>query len=251
MASIIGRLRMPLLKNVSIDFLGVDSYSFYPNKFPAIYGNSDFIVTGRYQTPGSAFINIQGIGEGGIELFPFNVYFSENDEGEEIYRNLWVKYAIDELETEILVYGEDDTNVDELIDLSLQEKMRCRYTAYVEDTTYAHLSDTIFNDDDPDVEVFETQCNENSVMTVYPNPAINDVYVKVTIEEKDSKKQNLLKLFDNSGKLLKIIDLSKYTAGTYQIHLADEIILKNSGYLIIVYEVDKQIIESNKIIIMK
>ena len=216
MKSVFDKIRFPILKNINVTCLNSDQLNLYPSKFPAIYANSDFIVTGRYKTPGLATINIDGFEIGGYKLFPYQVNFS-NISNSDFARKFWTKYAIDDKEADILINGDNPTSVQALINLSLYEKMRCRYTAYVEDTTFNRQVDSIFVmvETPKTSEIVDNLSVSKTEIKIYPNPASDDINLLFTINQKDAISEKYVKIYDLAGVLLYTIDLTKFKAGTY------------------------------------
>jgi Ca-activated chloride channel family protein len=216
MKSVFDKIRFPILKNINVTCLNSNQLNLYPSKFPAIYANSDFIVTGRYKTPGLATINIDGFEIGGYKLFPYQVNFS-NTSNSDFARKFWTKYAIDDKEADILINGDNPTSVQALINLSLYEKMRCRYTAYVEDTTFNRQVDSIFVmvETPKTSEIVDNLSVSKTEIKIYPNPASDDINLLFTINQKDAISEKYVKIYDLAGVLLYTIDLTKFKAGTY------------------------------------
>jgi hypothetical protein len=216
MKSVFDKIRFPILKNINVTCLNSNQLNLYPSKFPAIYANSDFIVTGRYKTPGLATINIDGFEIGGYKLFPYQVNFS-NISNSDFARKFWTKYAIDDKEADILINGDNPTSVQALINLSLYEKMRCRYTAYVEDTTFNRQVDSIFVmvETPKTSEIVDNLSVSKTEIKIYPNPASDDINLLFTINQKDAISEKYVKIYDLAGVLLYTIDLTKFKAGTY------------------------------------
>lgn len=215
MSTVFDKIRFPILKNINITSVNADQFSIYPSKFPAIYANSDFIITGRYKSPGLATINIEGFEIGGYKLFPYQVNFSSTLNSD-IPQKLWTKYAIDDKEADILINGDTPSTVKALIDLSLFEKMRCRYTAYVEDTTFNNHVDSIFVLVEPAISGLDEILSAcKSEIKAYPNPTTNEINLLFTINQKDAISEKYIKIYDLAGNLLHIINLTNFKTGTY------------------------------------
>ena len=216
MSSVFDKIRFPILKSINVTSLNSGQFSLYPSKFPAIYANSDFIITGRYKTPGLTTINIEGFEIGGYKLFPYQVNFSSTLNSD-FSRKFWAKYAIDDKEADILINGDTPSFVQALINLSLFEKMRCRYTAYVEDTTFNHHVDSIFvMVNKPEASGLDVLSSVyKSEIKIYPNPASEEINLLFTINEKDAISEKHVNIYDLAGNLIYTIDLSRFSAGTY------------------------------------
>lgn len=215
MSKVFDKIRLPILKDVNITIQNAEQFNLYPTKFQAIYANSDFIVSGRYKTPGPATITINGFEINGYKMFPYQVNFSSTLTSD-FSRSFWAKYAIDDKESDILINGESTEKTEALINLSLYEKMKCRYTAYVEDSSFTTHIDSIYMP----VEIPTTFINEaisecKSEIKVYPNPVSSEINLLFTISQKDAEAQKYVKIYDLTGNLLYTINLTSFKSGTY------------------------------------
>jgi len=247
MVKVFKKINRPLLKDVEIEFNSPDVYDLYPTKFPAIYGDSDFKITGRYLNSGDATITISGDNEEGHQSIDFDVNFASSSDNDNA-RCLWVRNAIDELESDILIYGEDDYKKAELIELSLREKTRCRYTAYVEDTTYANFTDSIFFDDEPLLYISENNLNESKV-NIYPNPVFENLTIEIDNSEFKTNTSKLIKFYDITGKLIYTINFSSYKNDIYKTSIHKSVFKTNTNLIIMKIEIDGKAIKSKTIIL--
>ena len=95
--------------------------------------------------------------------------------------------------------------------------MRCRYTAYVEDTTFNHHVDSIFvMVNKPEASGLDVLSSVyKSEIKIYPNPASEEINLLFTINEKDAISEKHVNIYDLAGNLIYTIDLSRFSAGTY------------------------------------
>lgn len=209
MVNIFLKMKSPILKEINYVFNDPVVYSVFPAKIPPIFAGTDFMLTGRYKIPGTAFITLEGTDYFGNNNLIFQKNFSSNNE---ISRLIWAKLAIDDLESQILLFGESDELKSALVYLSLAHNIRCRYTAYIEDEAV----------NDPDV--LETVMSEkyfppgsSELLRNYPNPFIVTTTLKLQISLKDNNKSKFIELYDIRGRLIRRIDISGLGEGKYEI----------------------------------
>ena len=249
MVNIFSKIQRPLYKDIDISLLYPNVYDLYPPVFPAIYGNSDFIITGRYKTPGEADVNISGINNTGLQLFPFEVSFADSTMGNKFCKKLWTKNAMDIMEAELLIYGETDSLKSDLIELSLANKMRCRYTAYIEDSTFYGYDDDVYTGDEwvilSQIEVIE---KKSSILKIYPMPIVNNSVINININSSNYEKR-FIKIYSIHGKLIATIDISYLQAGNHEIPLYNSIANLTKGIYIISLEEKGITTDARKIVI--
>jgi Ca-activated chloride channel family protein len=211
MINVFQKIKNPIIKEVSIAFDDPIVYDVFPSKYPPVFAGTDFILSGRYKIPGTATITIEGTAYSGDYLTIFEKDFIH---GNELSRKLWAKLAIDDLEAQILIHGENDTLKNNLIKLSLDHNIRCRYTAFIED----------YPENNPEEPASVTEKNYQSttssrIINNYPNPFLNITILKLMIDEKDGSKSKFIELYDIQGRLLKIIDITHLDKGIHEIIL--------------------------------
>lgn len=256
LVNVFHKLSKPMLKEVEIDIMDPLIHDMYPSKFPAIYGGGDFIVTGRYALPGWAQVEIGGLGESGLQMFPFEVDFSESHENAEFCRNLWAKNAMDHIESRLLIYGETDSLRNKLIDLSLNHNMRCRYTAYTEDSTYTGApGDKIDDGFDDEVlvsiqpTVIFTEVLSSKIIGIKPVPVNVYSYMTIYIDDADTGRVRYIKIYNLHGHLVKTIDISGLGNGEHDISLGGLMNMVSSNFYFITLEIDGTIMDSKKVLV--
>ncbi len=221
MLGVFNKIKSPIIKETVISFDDPEVHSLYPQKTPPVFAGTDLVISGRYVKPGLADIEIQGMGQHGEQQLLYQKEFEQNNE---ISRKLWAKLAIDDVETQILIFGEDDSLKARLIDLSLAHNIRCRYTAFTE-------QDTAFNGEAPDigggeyVSVSEGMDQKSAqILSCYPNPFSDYMVLRFEIESKNRVENGVIRIFDIYGRTIKIIRLSDYEVGMHDLVIgADEI----------------------------
>jgi len=249
MLKVFKKINRPLIKDVNISFSSGDVYDLYPSKFPAIYGDSDFKITGRYTTPGNSVITISGTEVTGNNSYTFEVNLNPANQGEEIARSMWVKDAILDKESTILIFGETETLKNELINLSLFEKMRSRYTAYVEDEEYSSFTDTIFFENPPTfINDFE---KSSDILKVYPNPVFENFTVEFEMSSYKTATDKRIKMFDIFGNLLFSYDLGGDSGSTFKKTFSRSVFPSATNFVVISLEINGKIMGTKTIVVSK
>jgi Ca-activated chloride channel family protein len=208
MMHIFQKIKNPIIKEVDYDFDNPGVYSIYPSKYPSIFAGTDFMASGLYRIPGPATITIEGKGYTSDLMASFQKNFDSNNE---VSRKLWAKMAIDDLEAQILIYGESDSLKNKLIALSLKHNIRCRYTAYIE-------ADHENEPEEPSAVVDQPYRPEASeILNNYPNPFVKFTILRLLIADQDIQKEKVIEFYDMQGRLLKVIDISALRAGIQEI----------------------------------
>lgn len=224
---IFGKIYQPLLKNIAIDYKKDDIYALLPVTLPAVYAGSYFMVCGRYKKEETITMQLNGENASGAKSYSFDLNFEGNNNETLFAAILWAKQAIDALEQQIHIYGEDDVLKDSLIELSLKYNIRCRYTAYIADyknnvgsigDEYIDWGDDMHWRDEmtSSIEPFLTETYRKTdipIQYVYPNPFAGKISLVVHVNEKRANQLKLLKIFDVFGRLIAVIDISYIDSG--------------------------------------
>ncbi len=237
------KINYPVLKNVDLNFNKPDVYNVVPQKYPAIYAGSYFLVVGRYHDGDSAVINLTGDGYGGFTQYDFPVEFTDSTNRNKFSEQLWAKEMIDALEQQISIYGETPELKDSIISLSLRYEMRCIYTAYFADY------ETIYVSVDPVTEVLNSY-SKSFVYSNYPNPFHYSTTLRFYINEVDVGKVKFLRIYDLQGQLIAIIDISDYLAGWHEIGFDGTDISGNelpAGIYLVQLQIEHRIVNTKRI----
>ena len=113
---------------------------------------------------------------------------------------------IDALEWEIEINGETEGLKQQLIGISLEYNIRCRYTAYIAD--YETIGDVTKVEKSEPVLVPESYIAGN-----YPNPFNPSTTIRIYIGANDAGKVKLLRVFNMLGQLVTVIDITHLSAG--------------------------------------
>jgi hypothetical protein len=118
---------------------------------------------------------------------------------------------IDGMERDIDVYGHRQSLKDSLIAVSLASGIRCRYTAYIAD--YVQVVAAVDEGNAPPLPGETTR-----IVDSYPNPFNSATSIRVYIAADRLPGSGLfLVIYDMLGRLVRLIDLTQYAAGTHVI----------------------------------
>ncbi|NQU31866.1 MAG: VWA domain-containing protein [Bacteroidetes bacterium] len=237
------KINKPILKNVDLNFNKSDIYSIVPQKYPAIYAGSFFLVAGRYQNAGSTVLNLTGEDYNGTAQYDFPIEFTDSTNKNKFSEKLWAKEMIDALEQEISIYGETDELKDSVISLSLRYEIRCIYTAYFADY------ETIYVSTDPITEM-QASYPKSFVYSNYPNPFHNSTTIRFYIDDIDIGKFKVLRIYNLQGHLIAIIDVSDFSEGWHEISFDGKDISGNeipSGIYLVQLQIENHIANTKRI----
>ena len=204
------KISQPIMKEVSMEFGRADLHDVLPSKIPAAYAGSCFALAGRYANPSESGLAIAGQSVSGTTSFDFRLDFSDETTINKFAESIWAKEKIDELEREIEIYGETVELREQLIALSLQYNIRCRYTAYVADYETEHTSVT-------DKTSALVAVPESYLIGNYPNPFNPSTTINFVVAPEDVGKVKLIKIYNIMGQLVAVIDVSSFAAGQHSV----------------------------------
>jgi Ca-activated chloride channel homolog len=204
------KISRPIMKDVVMEFGRADLHDILPEKYPALYAGSRFMITGRYSTPAQSGLAMAGLAKSGVASFDFQLDFTDETTINKFAERLWAKEKIDALERDIEIYGETPTLRAQATALSLQYNIRCRYTAYVADyeTEYTGVEEKLER---------LTALPESYLMRNFPNPFNPSTTIQFIVAEHDAKAVKLIKIYDALGRLVAVIDVSHLGAGQHAV----------------------------------
>ncbi|MFB6319675.1 VIT domain-containing protein [Saccharicrinis sp. FJH54] len=244
------RISYPLYKDINIDYLDPMVHDLYPAKIPALYANSDVIISGRYSLPGWAQIKISGFGYLGMQMFPFDTKFANSYDDSEFCRNMWVRNAMDNIEASLLIYGEADSLKNKLIALSLANNMRCRYTSYLEDSIYKELGDDIYDDEFGSTPInTSTTKAYNKITKLGPVPLNITSCICINLQDGGNSNSRFIRIYNIKGEIVKTIKISDVMSGEIEISLSELMGSNLKGIYIITLEIDHNIEDFRKVIL--
>jgi len=205
------QINRPVLMDTRFEFGQSGAYEIFPAKIPSIYQGATLFLTGRYQQPGQSALSIAGLTTSGSQALDFRLDFSSSTTENKFTESFWAKEKIDELEREILVYGEDELIKAELIRLSLAYNIRCKYTAYIADYSPAATGVELAGND---VAVVP----RSYILGNYPNPFNPTTTIRFYLAATDIRVgTKFIRIYNLLGQLVAVIDISHLTEGIHSV----------------------------------
>jgi len=112
----------------------------YPRQLPDLFYGMQLVVAGKFDSPGSSVIMLEGFVEGKKKVFEYNVDFSRRSETDNLVPRQWAMRRIGFLLDEIGENPSNDEIKEEIVRLSKKYGIVTPYTSFfVEDPTLAHM----------------------------------------------------------------------------------------------------------------
>ena len=237
------KLSRPILKDIKMEYGNINLTDKMPPTVPSYYAGSYFFTTGRYDSPNNASLTTGGEGVNGIKTYNFNLDFTSQNDTCKFIEKFWAKTKIDRLEWETEIYGETQKIKQELIDLSLDYNIRCKYTAFIAD--YEKKAKIKYKKQNS-----PQQCS--FIKDNYPNPCNPTTKFKIYL--KKNSNQQMIQIYNILGRLVAVIDISHLSTGWHTVRFNGYDINGNrlaSGTYIAVLKIDNRVVSSDKINIIK
>lgn len=103
---LMSRLRFPIIKDVRLDVVGIDSETMFPADLPNIHQGETISVYGRYTTPGAFTMQLQGRSAGKDVEFTFRRDLNEAQRGEKPIATQWAFWKLHDVYSLIIREGE-------------------------------------------------------------------------------------------------------------------------------------------------
>jgi len=137
---IFSKIQNPLLKDISIEFKGIEVYDVYPKNISDLYDGSEIILIGKYKDPNNkatVYVNASR-GESDVE-FTYEFDIKNNDKNSFIPR-IWATRRIGFLMDQIKLGVESDDLIDEIRELGLKYGIVTPYTSLIIHEQYEGLT---------------------------------------------------------------------------------------------------------------
>lgn len=126
---LVQRSAYPYLRNLQIDWSGLDVQDLSPAKLPDVYAGQPIIVTGRYKQPGKATIQLKAIAAGRTVQIPLEVTLPAKEKQRSV-AYLWARQRIKELMSKN--FGEiSAADLNAVTGIGLGFGLVTEYTSYV------------------------------------------------------------------------------------------------------------------------
>ena len=124
---LMSRLRYPIIKDVRLSTLGIDSESVYPADLPNIHQGETIRVYGRFKKPSPFTMQLVGRSAGKDVSFTFKRDIKDAVKGEEAIANEWAFWKLHDLYALIIREGERDELLDQIKELRSKYGLKTLY----------------------------------------------------------------------------------------------------------------------------
>ena len=141
------RIESPVLTGVRLQFLfdelrteaGNPISRVYPKEETDLFAGQQLVLVGRYKTPGTAKVIVQGKVGDKEQKFDFPATFVEKsgDESFGFIEKLWAVRRVGEILDELDLKGKNDELIKELVELATRHGILTPYTSFMADTSAA------------------------------------------------------------------------------------------------------------------
>jgi len=124
---LMSRLRYPIIKDVRLSTLGIDSEAVYPADLPNIHQGETIRVYGRYDKPTPFTMQLIGRSAGKDVAFTFKRNIADAQPGDDSIANQWAFWKLHDLYALIIREGEREELLDQIKDLRRKYGLKTLY----------------------------------------------------------------------------------------------------------------------------
>ncbi len=131
-----GRISMPLLTNLKIDWGTANVYDIFPKTLPDIYQGAQLVITARYaikDAPLHTAVTVSGMANGKELRYIYDATFPASAITADFVPRLWATRKIGYLEDQVRLNGAKAEVVQEIIQLSKEYGILTEYTSFLVD----------------------------------------------------------------------------------------------------------------------
>jgi Ca-activated chloride channel family protein len=126
-----GKIAYPALTDLELDYAALDVSKVYPDPLPDLFYGSERVIVGRYRTPGTHTITLEGTKAGETVRFSESLYFVDRGTGNDFVPRLWARRRVAHLLDQIRAHGESDELEDEIVRLGKKYGIVTPYTSFL------------------------------------------------------------------------------------------------------------------------
>ena len=101
----LGRLRYPIIKDVSVSIVGLDSEAIYPRDLPNIHQGESFSVYGKFEQPVEFTMRLIGYNGSQVYDVTFNRSLSIAPRGDKTIAHHWARWKLHHLYSALMRHG--------------------------------------------------------------------------------------------------------------------------------------------------
>ena len=204
------RISKPVLTNLEISVAALQRWDWYPKTLPDLFWGSQVLELGRYRNSGQFTVTLRGKIKSDTLHLNQVAFFPDTSGGDRFVPRLWAQKKINYLMGQIQIYGEKQELVDQVIDLSLRYGILTPYTAFISNPNNSPGTGISGDKSGPLPKQFALFQN-------YPNPFNRSTQISYTIPEGSGAISVSLKIYDLTGKLVKVLVYKRQKPGFYSI----------------------------------
>ena len=126
------RLDAPVLRDVELDWGGLQVADVYPTRIPDLYAGQPLAVFGRFTAPGSGSIKLRGKDSTGGTAFTHEVTFPRRKSGSDQLASLWARMQVERSMNQLEVGRGDRAKLEaDITDLGLRHRLMTQFTSFV------------------------------------------------------------------------------------------------------------------------
>jgi Ca-activated chloride channel family protein len=206
LGNFMSKISYPLIKNIAIDYGGLDKYDIFPKTLPNLYAGTQLTIIGRYRNTGSFNTTFSGmIGTKPISFSSRLTYPSAMPNHPFVAR-MWASSKIDFLLDEIEIYGKQPELVNAV------KYLGKRYAILTPFTSFIVIEDPVVIQDK-----IKPLAKDLRLLQNHPNPFRVSTTIRFSVPKSESAKKVELKIFDLRGKLIKVLMNEMTMGGNYDV----------------------------------
>ncbi len=193
------KLESPALKNVSVDFGGLDTSAVIFPISTNLYIGAPLYCYGKYETGGEHTISVRGYRNGEPITISNTVSFSTTPNMNAMLPKIWAKQKISRL---VIEEGTTESNKQRIVDLSTEYQVLSKYTAFLAVNPIVVPSQESLREDFNYVPVVEQMPGDR-----LSAPRIMVAPGRLTIEMPEHEELREIRVYDIRGRLIYKLDL--------------------------------------------
>ena len=131
LTSFYAKIAQPALTDLSLDVQGVAVYDLYPRELPDLFYGAQLTLVGRYTGSGPATVVLRGMRDNAEETYALEAEFPALAEGADFLSRLWASRKIGHLLKRIILEGESEELVEQIVELGTRYGIATPYTSFL------------------------------------------------------------------------------------------------------------------------
>ncbi|RLE28591.1 hypothetical protein DRJ27_05820, partial [Candidatus Acetothermia bacterium] len=131
LTSFYAKIAQPALTDLSLDVQGVTVYDLYPRELPDLFYGAQLTLVGRYAGSGPATVVLRGMRDSAEETYALEAEFPALSKGADFLPRLWASRKIGHLLKRIILEGESEELVKQIVELGTRYGIATPYTSFL------------------------------------------------------------------------------------------------------------------------